>query len=131
MPRAPGQARNRADAISHRNKNSYAWPSARPKLRQYACIAAPTTSPHRLRRNGRTRMISLTINGQSHNVDVEPDTPLLWVLRDTIGLTGTKFGCGIAQCGACTVHVDGAAVRSCSMPVSAVAGKQVATIESI
>ena len=76
-------------------------------------------------------MVALTINGQSHNVDVEPDTPLLWVLRDNLGMTGTKFGCGIAQCGACTVHVDGVAVRSCSMPVSAVAGKQIATIESL
>jgi isoquinoline 1-oxidoreductase alpha subunit len=57
----------------------------------------------------------LTINGKSHNVDVEPDTPLLWVIRDSIGMTGTKYGCGIAQCGACTVHIDGAAVRSCGM----------------
>ncbi len=76
-------------------------------------------------------MITLSINGQTHNVDVEPDTPLLWVLRDTIGLTGTKFGCGIAQCGACTVHVDGAPVRSCSLPVSAAAGKQIGTIEGL
>jgi isoquinoline 1-oxidoreductase alpha subunit len=76
-------------------------------------------------------MISLSINGQSHNVDVEEDTPLLWVLRDTIGLTGTKYGCGIAQCGACTVHVDGVAMRSCSVPVSLVAGKQITTIEAI
>jgi isoquinoline 1-oxidoreductase alpha subunit len=76
-------------------------------------------------------MISLTINGQAHNVDVEPDTPLLWVLRDSIGLTGTKFGCGIAHCGACTVHVDGVAMRSCSVPVSTVAGKPIATIESL
>jgi isoquinoline 1-oxidoreductase alpha subunit len=76
-------------------------------------------------------MVALTINGQSHNVDVEPDTPLLWVLRDSLGMTGTKFGCGIAQCGACTVHVDGVAARSCSIPVGAVAGKQIATIESL
>jgi isoquinoline 1-oxidoreductase alpha subunit len=76
-------------------------------------------------------MASLSINGQTHNFEVEPDTPLLWVLRDTLGLTGTKFGCGIAQCGACTVHVDGAPVRSCSMPVSAVAGKQITTIEGL
>ena len=76
-------------------------------------------------------MVALTINGQNHNVDVEPDTPLLWVLRDNLGMTGTKFGCGIAQCGACTVHIDGVAVRSCSMPVSAAAGKQIATIESL
>jgi isoquinoline 1-oxidoreductase subunit alpha len=76
-------------------------------------------------------MISLSINGQSHNADVEDSTPLLWVLRDTIGMTGTKYGCGIAQCGACTVHVDGVAMRSCSIPVSALAGKQITTIEGI
>ena len=64
-------------------------------------------------------MVRLTVNGKTHNVDVDPNTPLLWVLREQIGLTGTKYGCGIAACGACTVHVDGAAVRSCSMPVSA------------
>ena len=76
-------------------------------------------------------MISLSINGQSHGVDVEDDTPLLWVLRDTIGLTGTKYGCGIAQCGACTVHVNGVATRSCSVPLSAVAGAQITTIEGL
>jgi isoquinoline 1-oxidoreductase alpha subunit len=76
-------------------------------------------------------MISLSINGQPHNADVEDSTPLLWVLRDTLGMTGTKYGCGIAQCGACTVHVDGVAMRSCSIPVSAVAGKQITTIEGL
>jgi isoquinoline 1-oxidoreductase alpha subunit len=76
-------------------------------------------------------MISLSINGKPHNLDVEPDTPLLWALRENAGLTGTKYGCGIAQCGACTVHIDGAAVRSCSLPVSAAAGKQVTTIEGL
>jgi isoquinoline 1-oxidoreductase subunit alpha len=76
-------------------------------------------------------MIKLTINGTSHDVDVEPDTPLLWVIRDTIGLTGTKYGCGIAQCGACTVHIDGMAVRSCSYPVSEASGKTVTTIEGL
>jgi len=76
-------------------------------------------------------MISLSINGQSHAADVEDSTPLLWVLRDTLGMTGTKYGCGIAQCGACTVHVDGVAMRSCSIPVSAVAGKQITTIEGL
>jgi isoquinoline 1-oxidoreductase subunit alpha len=76
-------------------------------------------------------MITLIVNGQTHNVDVEPDTPLLWVLRDTLGMTGTKYGCGIAQCGACTVHVDGAAVRSCSVQVSDVAGKKIGTIEGL
>jgi isoquinoline 1-oxidoreductase alpha subunit len=76
-------------------------------------------------------MINLNINGKSHQVDVEPDTPLLWVIRDTIGMTGTKFGCGIAQCGACTVHVNGEPTRSCSVPVSDAAGKQITTIEGL
>jgi isoquinoline 1-oxidoreductase alpha subunit len=73
---------------------------------------------------------SITVNGRVHSVDVDDDTPLLWVLRDTLGLTGTKFGCGMAMCGACTVHLEGQPVRSCSIPVSAVAG-QVTTIEGI
>ena len=76
-------------------------------------------------------MISLSINGQSHNADLEDSTPLLWVLRDTLGMTGTKYGCGIAQCGACTVHVEGAATRSCSYPVSAAVGKRITTIEGL
>jgi isoquinoline 1-oxidoreductase alpha subunit len=76
-------------------------------------------------------MTYLMINGQSHWADVPDDMPLLWVLRDVLGLTGTKFGCGIAQCGACTVHVDGKAVRSCSLPVGAVESRLVTTIEAI
>jgi isoquinoline 1-oxidoreductase subunit alpha len=76
-------------------------------------------------------MIVLSVNGKSYEVDVEPDTPLLWVLRDTIGLTGTKYGCGIAQCGACTVHLDGVATRSCQVPVGTVGGKAVTTIEAL
>ena len=76
-------------------------------------------------------MARLTVNGQSHTVDADPDTPLLWVLRDHIGLTGTKYGCGIAQCGACTVHMDGMAVRSCSVPISLADGKQITTIEGL
>jgi isoquinoline 1-oxidoreductase alpha subunit len=76
-------------------------------------------------------MPTLIVNGQSHNVDVEPDTPLLWVLRDTLGMTGTKYGCGIAQCGACTVHINGVAMRSCSVQLSDVAGKQITTIEGL
>ncbi len=75
--------------------------------------------------------ITLTVNGQARTVDVEPDTPLLWVLRDTLGLTGTRFGCGIAACGACTVHVDGRAVRTCTVPVSAVEGMSITTIEGL
>jgi isoquinoline 1-oxidoreductase alpha subunit len=74
--------------------------------------------------------MKLTVNGKVMTVEVEPDMPLLWVLRDELGLTGTKFGCGIAQCGACTVHIDGSPVRSCSMPVSAVSG-EITTIEGI
>ena len=76
-------------------------------------------------------MVKLTINGKAHDADVEPDTPLLWVIRDTIGLTGTKYGCGIAACGACTVHIDGQPVRSCSFPVIEAAGKQITTIEGL
>jgi isoquinoline 1-oxidoreductase alpha subunit len=76
-------------------------------------------------------MTTLSINGRSHEVDVEPDTPLLWVLRDTIGLTGTKYGCGIAQCGACTVHIDGVATRSCQVPVGTLGAKEVTTIEAL
>jgi isoquinoline 1-oxidoreductase alpha subunit len=76
-------------------------------------------------------MVALTVNGQRHEVDAASDTPLLWVLREHLKLTGTKFGCGIAACGACTVHVDGEAARSCSMPLSLVAGKSVTTIEGL
>jgi isoquinoline 1-oxidoreductase alpha subunit len=76
-------------------------------------------------------MVTLKINGEDHTVDVPPDMPLLWVLRDVVGLTGTKFGCGMALCGACTVHVDGMPTRSCVTPVSAVAGKKITTIEAI
>ena len=75
--------------------------------------------------------VTLKVNGKTHTLDVEPDMPLLWALRDEIGLTGTKFGCGIAQCGACTVHINGTAMRSCSVPVSAAAGKDVTTIEGL
>lgn len=76
-------------------------------------------------------MINLKVNGKSYNVDVDPSTPILWVLRDTIGLTGTKFGCGMAQCGACTVHLNGDAIRSCVSPVSRAEGKEIVTIEGL
>jgi isoquinoline 1-oxidoreductase alpha subunit len=76
-------------------------------------------------------MARFTVNGTSHQVDVDPSTPLLWVLREQIGLAGTKYGCGIAQCGACTVHLDGQPVRSCSLPVSEAEGKRVTTIEGL
>jgi isoquinoline 1-oxidoreductase alpha subunit len=76
-------------------------------------------------------MIRLTINGKSHNVDADPNTPLLWVIREQVGLTGTKYGCGVAQCGACTVHIDGSPIRSCSVPAGAVSGRKITTIEGL
>jgi aerobic-type carbon monoxide dehydrogenase small subunit (CoxS/CutS family) len=76
-------------------------------------------------------MISLSVNGKAYQLDIEPETPLLWVLRDEIGLTGTKFGCGVAQCGACTVQIDGRAMRSCSVPVGGVEGASIVTIEGL
>ena len=76
-------------------------------------------------------MIELTINGQSHSLDVDPNMPLLWAIRDAVGLTGTKFGCGISQCGACTVHMDGKSIRSCVTPVSIAQGKSITTIEGL
>jgi isoquinoline 1-oxidoreductase alpha subunit len=76
-------------------------------------------------------MVELKVNGRSYQVDVEPETPLLWALRENVGLTGTKYGCGVAQCGACTVHVDGQPVRSCSLQVSDAVGKQITTIEGL
>jgi isoquinoline 1-oxidoreductase subunit alpha len=76
-------------------------------------------------------MITITVNGKRHELDVPPEMPLLWVVRDELGLTGTKFGCGVAQCGACTMHIDGEATRTCVFPVSAAVGKQINTIESL
>jgi len=76
-------------------------------------------------------MITITVNGTRHELDLEPDTPLLWALRDVVGLTGTKFGCGIAQCGACTVHINGVAMRSCSVPIARLDGAAVTTIEGL
>ena len=76
-------------------------------------------------------MITLTVNGTQHDIDLEPDTPLLWALRDAVGLTGTKFGCGIAQCGACTVHINGKAMRSCSVPIGTLSGASIVTIEGL
>jgi isoquinoline 1-oxidoreductase subunit alpha len=89
------------------------------------------SSPLQAAMHGGLQMADVSVNGKTHQVDVDPNTPLLWVLRDTIGLTGTKYGCGIVQCGACTVHVDGIAMRSCSVPLSAVAGRQITTIEGL
>ena len=76
-------------------------------------------------------MLVVRVNGQTHNLDVDPDTPLLWVIRDTLGLSGTRYGCGVAQCGACTVLVDGTAVRSCVLPVSTATGREITTIEGM
>jgi len=76
-------------------------------------------------------MLALTVNGVAHTLDIEPETPMLWVIRDELGLTGTKFGCGIAQCGACTVHVDGEAVRSCQLQAGDAVGKKIVTIEGL
>jgi isoquinoline 1-oxidoreductase alpha subunit len=76
-------------------------------------------------------MVRLNINGKDYDIDVEPDTPLLWAIRENVGLTGTKYGCGIAQCGACTVHVDGVATRSCSFPVSGAVNTKIVTIEGL
>jgi isoquinoline 1-oxidoreductase subunit alpha len=76
-------------------------------------------------------MITITVNGTPHQIDLEPDTPLLWAIRDAVGLTGTKFGCGIAQCGACTVHINGQAMRSCSVPIGRLEGASITTIEGL
>jgi isoquinoline 1-oxidoreductase alpha subunit len=76
-------------------------------------------------------MITLNVNGREHKVDADPGTPILWALRDTLGMTGTKFGCGAALCGACTVHLNGAAIRSCITPISAAAGQKITTIEAV
>src|SRR5271156_4965350 len=82
--------------------------------------------------NGRrAQMITFTVNGTRRDIDLEPDTPLLWALRDAVGLTGTKFGCGIAQCGACTVHINGRAMRSCSVPIGTLSGASIVTIEGL
>src|SRR6202030_3856408 len=83
-----------------------------------------------MRKQERT-MIAFSVNGKHIDLDVDPSTPLLWVIRDHLGLTGTKFGCGMAQCGACTVHIDGVATKTCVLPIAAVTGRKVATIESL
>lgn len=88
-----------------------------------------TACPNRV--YGSEQMASLTVNGKAYKVDVAPDTPLLWVLRDSLGLTGTKYGCGIGQCGSCTVHIEGVATRSCSVPISSIEGQHVLTIEGL
>jgi len=109
---------------------------ARPGMVALSTVSAPafvfkrTKFAAQLALRG-TLMAKLNINGRVRVVQVEPDTPLLWVIREHVGLTGTKYGCGIAQCGACTVHIDGVATRSCSVPLSAVAGAKITTIEGL
>src|SRR5262249_24971162 len=130
-PMRPGRESTSRTCDFHiRIKPSYssetAGPAAGPRGHRRNQSSPPPTAMH-----GGSQMADLTVNGKTHQVDVDPNTPLLWVLRDTIGLTGTKYGCGIAQCGACTVHVDGIAMRSCSVPLSAVAGRQITTIEGL
>jgi isoquinoline 1-oxidoreductase subunit alpha len=90
-------------------------------------------STSRIRRNieGGPRVITIDINGKQHALDLDPEMPLLWAIRNTLGLTGTKFGCGIAQCGACTVHIDGEATRSCITPIATVVGRRITTIEGL
>src|SRR5262245_24854724 len=100
--------------------------AASPLALRCAKADSPTT-----RLGGGMAMARLTVNDKSVEVNVNPSTPLLWVIREQVGLTGTKYGCGIAQCGACTVHLDGVAIRSCVIPVSAAEGKQVTTIEGL
>jgi isoquinoline 1-oxidoreductase subunit alpha len=110
------------------------WNSTKPVFRMMTRMRAASPAGHGRALqiyHRRMRMARLTVNGQSHTVDTDSDTPLLWVLRDHIGLTGTKYGCGIAQCGACTVQMDGMAVRSCSVPISLADGKQITTIEGL
>src|SRR5262249_28433962 len=106
---------------------------AQPRL-TYALRCARSTeryNPGRIATRREAWMISTTVNGKRENIDADADMPLLWAIREKLGLTGTKFGCGVAQCGACTVHVDGQPVRSCVTPVSAVAGRRVTTIEGL
>src|SRR5258706_5986527 len=98
---------------------------------RFGAVRPPCCSNVTRTAKGVGRMVKLKVNRKEYSADVSPDTPLLWVLRETIGLTGTKFGCGMAQCGACTVHLDGEAVRSCVTPVSRAAGKEVTTIEGL
>ena len=94
-------------------------------------IASCSRTPTHRRSGSRLAMIKLTVNGVSHNVDADPDTPLLWVIREWLGMTGTKYGCGIAQCGACTVHIDGVATRSCQVPAGSVGDVKITTIEGL
>ena len=116
-----------------RNRDPFRHPSivSAAAIAPAACKTAPGAVPSRPSQNWRRRVIKLNVNGKTVSVDVDPDMPLLWVLREHLQLTGTKFGCGMALCGACTVHLDGEPVRSCATPVSAAVGKKVTTIEAV
>src|SRR5947199_3780107 len=137
MEAAAAQARRAAGPRARPEGVHYCRTKAHPDGCGPARIPLPSHGPpmhvvpYSLVRTTLMPPISFTVNGKRETVSVTPDTPLLWVLRDTLGLTGTKFGCGIAQCGACTVHLDGVATRTCVLPVSAVAGKRVTTIEGL
>src|ERR1700747_570016 len=95
------------------------------------CRTTRTLRPQDIAQPGGLAMARLNVNGKAHDIDVDPSTPLLWAIRENVGLTGTKYGCGIAQCGACTVHIDGVATRSCGVLVSDAVGKQITTIEGL
>jgi isoquinoline 1-oxidoreductase alpha subunit len=117
--------------LSHANLADVEAPGrSRPRLRAFRNGKSKLTS-FRRRDRGNEMAKTLNINGASVSVDAAPDTPLLWVLRDELGLTGAKYGCGVGQCGACTVHLDGKAVRSCQLPIAAVEGMKITTIEGL
>src|SRR5215475_14312424 len=129
-PCVQGANRPRELAISILESNQAIFQGQRGARHDRGVIAASIiASPTAM--YGGLQMADLSVNAKIHDVDADPNTPLLWVLRENIGLTGTKYGCGIAQCGACTVHVDGVAMRSCSLPLSAVEGKKITTIEGL
>jgi hypothetical protein len=133
-PKGDGPGRKRGQNIRKRGKDARCCPcfaalvlfSSRPSSCTGAAVRVVS-----LKSGGRSRVITIEVNGASRQINIEPDTPLLWVLRDMIGLTGTKFGCGIAQCGACTVHVNGTAMRSCSVPIGTLDGAKIVTIEGL
>jgi isoquinoline 1-oxidoreductase alpha subunit len=134
-PRIDG-ARGNAAALEPRQIEGSTHHSHNWRHENAITIAVPKTSIWRkpaFKPSAREKatVITIDVNGASRQIDIEPDTPLLWVLRDVIGLTGTKFGCGIAQCGACTVHVDGTAMRSCSVPIGTLDGAKIVTIEGL
>lgn len=116
---------------SQPKRGPFRVPTARPSLTEWAFPNRIEPGNLALEAFWENGMITLSVNGKTYNVDVEADTPLLWVLRDTIGLTGTKYGCGIAQCGCCTVHIGGAATRSCQVPVGTIGAAQITTIEAL